>query len=98
MKAPIITKKDKRSHEEVRMDELISALSDQAQTPEEADKVLKLMKAREELKNCKKSKVDPNVVISGIVGLVQIGAILKVEDMKVITSKAMNFVHKGRLR
>lgn len=96
--APKITKKDKRSHAEVKMDELISTLSDKATTPEEADKVLKLMKSREELRNCKKSKVDPNVVISAAVGLIQVGAILKVEDLKVITSKAMSFVHKGRLR
>lgn len=96
--APKITKKDKRSHAEVKMDELISTLSDKATTPEEADKVLKLMKSREELRNCKKSKVDPNVVISAAVGLIQVGAILKVEDLKVITSKALSFVHKGRLR
>lgn len=93
-----LTKKDKRTKEEVKLDERIELLADQAQSPEEVGKVQQLIKNREEIKNCKKSKVDPNVVISGIVGLVQIGAIIKAEDIRVLTSKAMNFVHKGRLR
>lgn len=91
-------KKDKRSAEERKIDELIEQLACQAKTPEEIDKVQKLMKNREEIKNSKKSKIDPNIVISGIVGLVQVGAIIKAEDLRVLTSKAMSFVHKGRLR
>ena len=91
-------KKDKRSVEEKKIDEQIEKLAMEASTPEDVDKVQRLIRNREEIKNCKKSKIDPNVVISGLVGIVQIGAIIKAEDLRVITSKALSFVHKGRLR
>lgn len=97
MKSPL-PKKDKRSMEEKKMDELIERLAEKAATPTEASDVLRLMKQRDEIKTAKQVKIDPNVIISGAVGLVQIAAILKTEEIKVVTSKAMGFVTKGRLR
>lgn len=97
MKSPL-PKRDKRSTEEKEMDELIERLAVKAATPTEACEVMKLMRQREELKAMSKVKIDPNVIISGCVGLVQIAAILKTEEIRVVTSKALSFVTKGRLR
>lgn len=103
MNMPKFTKKDKRSHAEIKMDELICKFADDASTPEEADKVLRLMKEREEVNKAKKPKIDPQVlsnIINAGLGLTQLAMIIKAEkiDFSVLTSKAMNFVHKGRLR
>lgn len=101
MKLPKLTKKDKRSHAEKVIEEKIDKLADEAQTPEEISKVQRMIENEQEIKNSKKKTIlglPPETVFTGVVSLVQIGAILKAEDLKVVTSKALSFVHKGRLR
>lgn len=101
MKLPKFTKKDNRSHAEKVIEEKIDKLADEAESPEEITKVQRMIANEQEIKNGKKKTIlglQPETVFAGAVSLVQIGAILKAEDLKVITSKAMNFVHKGRLR
>lgn len=39
-----------------------------------------------------KIEIDPNVILSGIFGLVSLGVVLHYEQLHVITSKAFNFV------
>lgn len=103
MNMPKLTKKDKRTHAEVKMDELIDKLADDATTAEEATKVLRMMKDREEVEKAKKPKIDP-IVLSNLInaglGMAQVAAIIKAEkiDFSILTSKAMNFVQKGRVR
>lgn len=101
MKLPKLTKKDNRSHAEKVIEEKIDRLADDAKTPEEISKVQRMIANEQEIKNGKKKTIlglPPETVFTGAVSLVQIGAILKAEDLKVVTSKALSFVHKGRLR
>lgn len=98
MKAPKITKKDKRSHEEIKMDELISKMADEADDAKSASEVMDLMKKRRELENIKKPKIDPNLAINLTANTIWILSILHVENIKTVTSKAMGFVFKGRMR
>lgn len=91
-------KKDKRSIEERKIDELIEQLAMEADTAEKAAEVQRLMRQREEIKNTKKSKIDPNTVIGAGVGLIQVCTIVGYERFHAMTSKALSFVHKGRLR
>lgn len=95
-----LTKKHKDPSAEEVIQEKVDRLADEAQTVEEIGNVQRLLKNQEEIRNEKRTKifgVDPNVVFAGAVSLVQIGAIIKAEDIRVLTSKAMAFVHKGRL-
>lgn len=91
-------KKDKRSVEEKQIDELIEKLALEADTAEKATDVQRLMNQREEIRNKKKGKIDPNTVIGAGVGLVQVFTIVGYERFAAMTSKALSFVHKGRLR
>lgn len=45
-----------------------------------------------------KLKLSPDAAFTGIVSLASVLLILKHEDLNVITSKAMNFVLKGKLK
>lgn len=95
-----LTKKNKAPTAEEVIKEKVDRLADKAQTAEEIGNVQRLLKNQEEIRNEKKLRIlglDPNVVFTGAVSLVQIAAIIKAEDLRVLTSKAMSFVHKGRL-
>lgn len=101
MNMPKLTKKDKRSHAEKVIDEKIDKYADDAQKPEEICKVQQMIQNQQTIRNGKKNTIfglAPETVFTGAVSLVQIGAIIKAEDLRAITSKAMAFVHKGRLR
>lgn len=91
-------KKDKRSIEEKQIDELIEKLAMEADTADKASEVQRLMNQREEIRNKKKGKIDPNTVIGAAVGIVQVVTIVGYENFHALTSKALSFVHKGRLR
>lgn len=102
MNMPKLTR-DKRTHAEIKMDTLIDQLADAATTPEEATKVLRMMKEREEINAAKKPKIDPmivNNVINASLGLLQLGLVIKAEkiDFSILSKTALGFVHKGRLR
>lgn len=101
MNMPRLTKKDKRTHAEKVIEEKIDQYADEADTPEKVTRVQAMLKNQEEIKNSKKKTIlglPPETVFTGAVSLVQIGAIIKAEDLRALTSKAMGFVHKGRLR
>lgn len=101
MNMPKFTKKDKRSHAEKVIEKKIDELADEAKTPEQISKVQQMIQNQETINNSKKKTIcglPPETVFTGAVSLVQIGAILKVEDIRAVTSKALSFVHKGRLR
>lgn len=101
MKLPKITKKDKRSHAEKVIEEKIDKFADAAEKPEDIIKAQQMIRNQEEIQNGKKKTImglPPETVFTGAVSLVQIAAILNAENFRAITSKAMSFVHKGRLR
>lgn len=101
MKLPKLTKKDKRSEAEKVIDKKIEEFAKAAEKPEEIIDAQRMIRNQEEIQNGRKKTImglSPETVFTGVVSLVQIAAILKAEDLKVITSKALGFVHKGRLR
>lgn len=100
MKLPKFTKKDKRSEAEKIIDEKIDAYAKAANGPDEIMNAQRMIRNREEIENGKRKTIlglPPETVFTGAVSLVQIGAIIKAEELKVLTSKALSFVHKGRL-
>lgn len=101
MKLPKNTKKDKRTEAEKVIDKKIEDYAKSATTADEIMKSQQMFRNRVEIQNGRKKTImglPPETVFAGAVSLIQIGAILKVEDLKAVTSKAMAFVHKGRLR
>lgn len=101
MTMPMFTKRDKRSEAEQEIDKKVTNYCKQASSAEEILKSQQMIKNQEEIQNGKKKTIfglPPETVFTGVVSLVQIGAILKAEDLRAVTSKALSFVHKGRLR
>lgn len=99
MKKPF-TKAHEPTAEEI-IHEKVEALAKEAESVEEIDKVQKLIQNQEAIKNSHKVVIlgiEPKDWFIGAVSMAQIIAILKAEDLKVITSKALGFVSKGRLR
>lgn len=95
-------KKDKRTQEEIDLDNLIEKLAKNADTADKAAEVQRLMKNREEIRKTKRVPIDPNTLISvgaGMaLGLTQVAIMVKHEEFNTITSKALSFICKGRLR
>lgn len=94
------TNADKKDPEKV-IEEKIQELADSAKSIDEIDKVQRLIKNQVDIKESKKVRllgIEVKDWFVGVVSMSQLLAILKFEDMKVLTSKALNFVHKGRLR
>lgn len=97
----IFAKKDKRSELEKEYDTLVEHLkaipeSDKAYA-ETLEKVEKLHALLMEEKDRKKS-ISPETVLGVVANALSIVMILKHEQMHSITSKALNFVTKGRVR
>lgn len=95
-----ITKKDKNHAEEV-IEQKVNDLADSAESMDDIDHVQRLIKNQVEIKECKKVRflgIEAKDWFVGVVSFGQLISILKFEDMKVLTSKALGFVHKGRLR
>lgn len=93
--------KKKKDHAEKVIEEKINELADNAASIDEIEKVQGLIKTQVETKECKKVRflgIEMKDWFIGGVSLVQLFSVLKFEDMKVLTSKALGFVHKGRLR
>lgn len=95
------TKKDKRSDLRKEYDNAVLLLktmspnSDEYQTQlKSVERLHKLLMDEEEHKN----RVSKDALLGAFVGLGQVGLILSWEHMHNITSKALNFVLKGRLR
>lgn len=103
MTMPKFTKRDKRNHAEIKMDELIDQYADNAETADDARVVLGLMKQREEINNAKKPKIDPAIVnnLISVVGIaVNIAMVIKAEkiDCTIPSKGLMSLIPKGRLR
>ena len=95
-----ITKQDK-DHAEKVIKEKIQVLADDAESMEDIEAVQELIKNQVDIEESKKARllgIELKDWFMGVVSMSQLMAILKYEDLKVLTSKAMNFVHKGRLR
>lgn len=101
MSKKVFAKKDKRTELEKERDEAVKLL--RSETPgtdgytarlEAVERLDKLISAE----SARKSHVDPNAVLAGAVGLLQVGAILGKERIYNVTSKALPFVFKGRVR
>ena len=98
---PKLTKKDKKPTAEDVINEKISKFADKAETEEEVIKVQRMIQNQVEIKSAK--KIAPLGVpiehwFTGALTITQIGIIVKAEEFRGLTSKAMNFVTKGRLR
>lgn len=94
-------KKDKRTEIEKEYDESVKLLKtyvpgskDYLDQLEVVERIHTILMDEED----RKKKVSPDAVVNGTVGLLQIGAILWHEQFHNITTKALNFVTKGRVR
>lgn len=100
MTMPKFTKRSKSEAEQV-IEEKVTAYAKKAETAEEILESQRMLENQEKIQNGKKKTIlglSPETLFTGVVSLVQIGAILKAEDIRAVTSKALGFVHKGRLR
>ena len=94
-------KKDKRSELRKEYDEAVSLLktylpgSDEYLSQLDVIERLHTMVMEEE---DRKHNVSPDALVNGGVGLLQVGAILWREQLHNVTSKALGFVFKGRVR
>ena len=90
-------KKKEKTELQKQIDERISKLNntkDDAEKDKEAiDNLEKLTKVQQEIEP-RFAKINPNVIISGLVTLVGIGVTLKHEKLEVITSKAWSLIPK----
>lgn len=101
MTMPKFTKKDKRSEAEKVIDDKVLVYANSATKADEILNAQRMIKNQEEIQNGKKKTIlglPPETIFTGMISLIQIGAILKAEDIRAVTSKALSFVHKGRLR
>lgn len=91
----IFTKRDKRTEIEKEIDKCILALAEEAETPEQFEEIIDLLKKRQTLNEKKTVSPDTIAIIAG--NLLGIALILGYEKANVITSKALGFVIKGRV-
>jgi hypothetical protein len=97
-----ITKKDKRTLLDKEIDEVIKIMGTYPPDWEiytlMSENLERLLKAKAlETERTRKLKVSPDTIVMGVFGLIQIGMILWHEKADVITSKALNYVWKGRV-
>lgn len=96
-----LTKKDKRTELEKEYDNAVSMLKTYLPGSDEYLSQLDVVERLHEMLMTEKEnerKVSPDSIINGTVGLLQVGAILWREQLHNVTSKALNFVFKGRVR
>lgn len=93
-----ITKKDKRTNFEKEIDSILEDLKTMDSTSKEYEQAVKnlevLCKARSYEKD---NKIDKNAMLGVIGNLAGILAVLKHEELNVITSKALGFIIKTRI-
>lgn len=97
----VFAKKDKRSDIEKEYDEAVLLLKtylpgskDYLEQLSVIERIHTILMDEED----RKKKVNPDAVIGGAVGLLQVGAILWREQLHNVTSRAINFCFKGRVR
>ena len=95
----MITKKDNKSMLEKEYDSAVMQLKTFLPGSEEYLDQLEVIERLHKLiveKNSTKKQVSPDTVLNGVVGLLQVGAILGHERLHNITTKAIGFVRKVR--
>lgn len=92
-----LTKKDKRTDLMKEIDKQLAILAEEAQTPEQINDIVELLKKREDLKDKKRFKVSPDTIAVIAGNLLGIGLILSYEKLNVISTKALGFVLRGRV-
>lgn len=94
----IFTRKDKRTSLEKEIDAVLAIMKLSAPSSKEytamTDNLVKLYKARDDEKS---RGIKPDTIAVGVFGLAQVMLILYQEQFCIITSKAMNYVIKGRV-
>lgn len=101
MNKNVFAKKDKRTELEKERDELIELLR---KTSPELDAYAEHLSVIERLDKLiaeeekRRPHASPDTIITAIAGSVQVGAILFREQFHNVTSKALGFVLKGRVR
>lgn len=95
----VFTKKDKRTELEKEYDNAVLLLRGLNPGSDLYDEQLKAVERLHSLLMAEaehKKTVSPDAIVNGTVGLLQVGAILWREQFHNVTSKALNFVRKGR--
>lgn len=97
----VFVKKDEKSELRKKYDEAVELLgtfvSGSKEYLDQLDVVERIHKMLME-EECHKKTVSPDSIVAGAIGLLQVGAIIGHERFHNITTKAMNFVFKGRAR
>lgn len=97
----VFVKKDKRSELEKEYENAVKLLKTESPGSDgyraQLDVVERLHTMLMDEKDRKRT-VSPDAIVTGCVGLLQVGGILCHERLHNITTKAMNFVFKGRVR
>ena len=94
-------KKDKRTELEKERDEAIKLLKGEIPGSDNYVAQLDIVERLDKLvaeEQKRKPHASPDTLVTGAVGLIQVGAILGRENLHNVTSKALNFVFKGRVR
>lgn len=94
-------KEDKRTELEKEYDRAVERLKTYEIGTKEYDELLAFVERLRQLVDSeKKTKpaVSPDTIVGGVLALAQIGVIVGYERFHSITSKAMGFVTKGRVR
>jgi hypothetical protein len=92
------TKKDRRNSLEKEIDSVIDGLKDMEPSSEEYSKAVENLERLCKVKGPKKERlhVSPDTIALGVFGIIQMAMVLKHEKFDVITSKAFNYVWKGK--
>lgn len=96
-----LPKMDTRTENEVYIDEQISKFVHDANTPDAVLKAIDLLSKRNAMVKNRKGHIDPSVQVALIGALITVLGYLVVtheEDTRVITTKVLGLIPKGRLR
>lgn len=97
----VFVKKDKRTELEKEYDNAVKLLKAYIPSSDVYNDQLEIVERLHKMlmeEDDHKKKVSPDAILNGCVGLLQVGAILWREQLHNVTSKAIGFVFKGRVR
>ena len=97
----VFVKKDKRTELEKEYDNAVKLLKTCLPNSDDYNAQLEVVERLHKMlmeEDDHKKKVSPDALVNGGVGLLQVGAILWREQFHNVTSRALNFVMKGRAR
>ena len=94
----ILKRKDKRTALEKEIESLLKCMKNVEPDTEEYGRMSDNLETLYSAKGKDKPwRISPDTIFVGVVGLLQVGMILGHERLHVVTSKAMNYVFKGRV-